>query len=406
MLRRLGHLINATINSFIQDECYYRASALSFYTLLAVVPILAVAFGIAKGFGFEAMLEEEMIHNFHQQEYAVKQVIGFAHSLLNEAQGGVIAGVGIVLLLWSVMGLLGSLEHALNVIWKVPSSRPYSRKFSDYIAIMILCPIFFVATSSLNFYIFSHLIEFFNTTSYSESTKPILVTLFHFTPFLLSWIMFSFIYIYIPNVRTSWAYGIIAGIFAGTCFQLLQWFYIYFQVGVSKYNAVYGSFAAVPLFLGWVQSSWLILLAGAEFASRLERYSHLFGVYSPEKPQRVSRREVAMMLLNAYAKAFRSEKPQENLSELAMRLGIPIHLCYELITGFVGVGILVPIEQDTAKDMYLPAKDLSSITLKSFFEGLEASQEEEIMIHPSRELEEAKQKIHEIDLDLSLVKLF
>lgn len=140
--KRILRIIYDSIRGFIADDCYSKASALTYYSLLSIVPILAVLFGIAKGFGFEQSLENEITVRFSEQREIMNKLIEFAYSWLHNAKGGVIAGIGTVVLFWSVMGLLSNVENALNAIWKIPTSRPYSRKISDYLATMLICPLF------------------------------------------------------------------------------------------------------------------------------------------------------------------------------------------------------------------------------------------------------------------------
>ena len=123
--QRLLRVLSDTFRGFIEDECYLKASALTFYSLLSIVPVLAVLFGIAKGFGFEKNLEFEINQHFIEQKELIEKLIQFAYSWLDTVRGGLIAGVGAVTLLWSVFGLLNNIETALNSIWKTRKERSY-----------------------------------------------------------------------------------------------------------------------------------------------------------------------------------------------------------------------------------------------------------------------------------------
>ena len=150
-VRYLRVLILA-LRGFKQDECPRRASALTYYSMLNIVPLAAVAFGIAKGFGLEKLVENRILQMAEQanwQSDITNQILTFSRSLLEHTKGGLIAGVGVVLLFWTVISILGKIEDSLNAIWEVKKPRPLVRKFSDYMAMMIFAPILLIISSSL-----------------------------------------------------------------------------------------------------------------------------------------------------------------------------------------------------------------------------------------------------------------
>lgn len=265
--------LKAAYLDFFKDDCYTKASALSFYTLLAIIPVLAVAFGVAKGFGFEKNLEAQLLENFYQQPQLVQKMIEFAHSALENARGGLIAGIGVIFLFWTAFGLLGNFEYMLNTIWKISEMRPWSRRIPDYITLLFLSPIFLIVTGSLTLFIITTIVEYSRDTGYYNAARPFIYLFYYLLLFSLSWILFSFIYYFMPNRKVPLNASIFAGILAGTLFQIIQWGYIHFQIYVTSYNAIYGSFAAIPLFLIWLQLSWLITLIGAEVSSHLAAVS-------------------------------------------------------------------------------------------------------------------------------------
>lgn len=256
--------------AFSRNEDSLKASALTFYTLISIVPFLAVTFGIATGFGFEQFLENEIKSYFKEQEEVITYAIRFARSALQNAKGGVIAGVGLIALLWTNLSLLATIENALNDIWHVRQPRSWAKKLTDYLAVMIICPIFFVVSSSVSVYLMTQLAETAKESHLLELMSPFLLFILRLVPFFLSVLLFVVMYLFIPNVRVRVRPRIIAGIFAGIAFQCWQWIYIRFQVEIASYGAIYGTFAALPLFLVWLQVSWLIVLAGAELASHIE----------------------------------------------------------------------------------------------------------------------------------------
>ena len=138
---------------FDEDKFYLKASALTFYSLLSIVPVVAMVFGIAQGFGFQEVFEKELLEKFHAQEEVMIQVINFAQSLLENTKGGFVAGIGLAILFWTVIKVLGNIEQSFNDIWGAKKSRTWGRKFSDYLSFMLIGPLLFILSSSTTLFI-------------------------------------------------------------------------------------------------------------------------------------------------------------------------------------------------------------------------------------------------------------
>ena len=254
------------VRFFREDLCQFKAAALTLYSLLSIVPVVAMAFGIAKGFGMERFLESWLTEMFQGQEEILNQVVGFANSLLETTKGGTVAGIGLAVLFWSVIKVLGNIETALNQIWRIEKARSLGRKFSDYLSLMLIGPILMIASSSAAVFVATRITQITERFDMLGWVTGLVLFGLKFVPFVLIWILFTVIYLLMPNMRVKFPSGLVAGILAGTIYNLVQWIYIGFQVGVAKYNAIYGSFAALPLFLIWLQVSWMIVLFGAEIS--------------------------------------------------------------------------------------------------------------------------------------------
>jgi membrane protein len=265
LVKQLRILI-LTARGFRKDKCNLSASALTFYSVLSIVPVVAMAFGIAKGFGFQNILEKQLLEKFQGQEEVMNRVVSFARSLLENTKGGIIAGIGIIFLLWTVIKVFSQIERSFNDIWEVDTSRTLGRKFSDYLSIMLISPILFILSSSVTVFITTQITAITQKIALIGMFSPVIFLMLKLIPYGLIWILFIFMYILMPNTKVNFASGLIAGVIAGTIYQIAQWGYITFQVGVAKYNAIYGSFAALPLFLIWIQLSWLVVLFGAEIS--------------------------------------------------------------------------------------------------------------------------------------------
>jgi len=366
LMKRSWRVAKDTAFGFINDDCYSKASALTFYSLLSIIPVLAVLFGIAKGFGFEQALETEINVRFAEQREIIAKLIQLAYSWLLNAEGGVIAGIGTVVLLWSVFGLLSNIETALNAIWKTRYSRPYARKISDYLATMIVSPIFLVTLSSINVFIHTQF-KRNQDNVFIEAVSPIILFSLKFFPYFLSWALFTFIYMFMPYTKVYARSAIIAGVIAGTMFQAWQWGYIKFQVGVSSYGAVYGSFAALPLFLIWLQISWLILLAGAELAFETE--NDLFIPAREVSP--ISMKATALLITFRCVDAFAKGDPPITDRLLAHELGMSLNHLHSVIEILENERILSIAAYHNKTIGYQPARAIDAITFQSVCRAIE-----------------------------------
>jgi membrane protein len=371
IFRRVKRIIINTFQSFIEDDCYSKASALTFYSLLAIVPMLAVLFGIGKGFGFEHLLEKEIAQRFIEQKEITNKLIEFAHSYLESVRGGLIVGVGIILLLWSSIGLLNNIENALNSIWKTRIGRSYMRKATDYLATIIIGPVFFITLISLNVFITTQ-VKSLQSNIWVEAIDPVLHSILEFFPYFLSWLLFTFIYVFIPNTKVYWKSAITAGIIAGSTFQVWQWLYIKFQIGVASYGAIYGSFAALPLFLIWLQISWLILLAGAELAVAIENELYIPGA----RIQPISIKTAALLITYKCIEAFSHGDPAPTDRKLAHDLGMSLRHAQLIIETLLQEKILSAVmSSEMGTSGYQPARSVQNITMKDVWNAIENSNE-------------------------------
>jgi len=396
---RILRIVLLAIKGFKVDRCLLRASALTFYTLLSIVPVAAMAFGIAKGFGFELMLKTQLMERFSGQEEVVKRVINFAHTLLETTRGGMIAGIGVIVLFWSVMKVLGHIEQSFNEIWENNKGRTLWRKFSDYFAMMLISPVLFIMSGSVTVFITTQVTYITNQVALIGFFSPVIFSLLKLTPFVLIWALFTFAYLVMPNLKVHFVSGLVAGIVAGTAFQLLQSFYISFQVLVAKYNAIYGSFAALPLFLMWLQLSWLIVLFGAELSFAHQNVD----TYEFEPDQRnVSgrfRKLMALQIAHMLVKTFINGQEPLTASKISHTLEAPIRLVSRSLFDLTQSGIVSELETEDSQELaYQPARDVNQFTIKYVLDALDHKGIEDIHVVQTPELEvlaEALQRLGE-----------
>jgi membrane protein len=215
-------IIVLAVRGFDEDRCQLRASALTFYSLLSIVPVIAILFGIAKGFGFQEVLEKELLEKFSAHQAVLVQVMGFAKSLLETTKGSLIAGIGLAILFWTVIKVLGSIERSFNNVWGVKNPRPWSRKFTDYIAVILIAPLLFVLSSSITVFITSQVTFITEKFALLGFFSSLIFFLLKLVPYCIVWILFTFIYIFMPNTKVKFTSGLVAGIVAGSIYVYME----------------------------------------------------------------------------------------------------------------------------------------------------------------------------------------
>ena len=386
-LRQLRIIILA-VRGFAEDKCKFRASALTFYSLLSVVPVIAMMFGIAKGFGLENRVETELLQKMQGQEEVAKRVIDFANSLLENTSGGFIAGVGVAFLFWAIIKVLSNIENSFNDIWGVKTPRRIGRKFSDYLSMILVCPFFLIIASSATVVISSQVRVVIQHFSVFSTIGPLVLFLLKLLPYCTIWIMFTFVFIFMPNTKVKLRSGFLGGVIAGTTFQIIQWVYINFQIGAAKYSAIYGSFAALPLFLLWLQISWLVVLFGAELSfahQNVETYEFeqdcLSASYSFKKL-------LSLLITHLLIKNFCKAEQPWDAEKISHTLEIPIRLVRQILFELVGSGILSEVKKEDGKDVaYQPAVDAGKVTVKYVVESLEKRGNSDIPVEKTSELD-------------------
>ena len=385
LLRQL-RLILLAAHGVRKDRLQLRASALTFYTLLAIVPIVAMGFAIAKGFGFETSLEERLLQEFPGYEAVMTQVVTYAHNLLERTKGGMVAGIGIIILFWAAINVLNHIELSLNDIWDVKKSRSIWRKFSDYLTIMVLSPVLVILSSSVTVYIKTQVATIVEGVSLLGSVSPFIYFLLKLLPFVIIWMLFTLIYLLMPNTKVRFTSGVLAGFIAGGLYQILQHAYLNFQFLIAKYNAIYGSFAALPLFLIWLHLSWMIVFFGAEIS-----YAHQnSGTFEFDQESRQisfgMKKLQALMVSHLIIQRFAEAGTPFTMTQMSDRLEIPIRLVHRIVADLVESGILSAVETaEPDEPAYLPAVDTSLLSMAYIVDALEKNGSDNIPILQTKE---------------------
>jgi membrane protein len=375
LFRSLRTLVLAG-RGFLKDDCQKQASILTYYSMLNVVPLIAVVFAIAKGFGLEALIEKEVIEmgvKAKWQTEITNQILTFSRSLLEQAKGGIIAGVGIALLFWTVISILNKIEHAFNIIWEVKQDRAPVRKFSDYISMLAFAPVLFIISSTLPVIAAAQVKVIADKIALLGSFSTVILFLLSFLPYVFIWILLTLIYVFMPNTRIPVRSAILGGVVAGTVYQVVQWIYIRFQIGVANYGAIYGSFAALPLFLIWIQMSWTIVLFGAEIASANEHYDTYGFVPEYDGLSPGARKRLSLRIFHLVIWRFSEGNPPLTASEIASAVEVPALLVRHLLEEMEEVGLILKTVRGLKSEAaYQPARAIEKLTIKTVLDALES----------------------------------
>jgi len=384
-------VVYLALSGFREHRCMFRASALTYITVLSIVPLLAFAFSVAKGLGAYDRLINQSVYPFLDSTFAPQTSESVADGAVGSdpVQGGaevrhaidqVLAFVketdfanlglfGLAVLLYAVIKLCSSVEHALNAIWGVHRSRSLLRKLSDYLSMVVVVPILLVTATGVSAAIqnsggFMHL----DTSSLAPAIR-IFVSL---TPLLALWIGFSLVYLFMPNTRTRVSSALLGGVVGGSLWHLLQIGHVRFQLGVANYNAIYASFAAFPIFMVWIYFSWVTLLFGAEFAFAHQHEPTYRQIARARHHDHTFREGLALRLMVRVGALFVAGRQPASTDRLALDVGAPERSIEQLASQLREAGILAMVE-DEHETCLLPARDLDQIRITHILSALKSN---------------------------------
>ena len=346
------------------------AAALTYSTLLAIVPILAVVFAIARGFGYNKYIEEWFRSSFSSQPQAAETIVGFVNSYLVHTKSGLFLGVGLIFMLFTVIMLVSNIEQTFNYIWQVKKPRSLFRTITDYTSMLLLMPIMIVITSGMSIFFAT----IFKQIEDTMLLGPIMQFFLQLMPYMLMSGIFVALYVFMPNTKVKISCAIAPGILAGVAMQGLQLFYIHSQIWVSSYNAIYGSFAALPMFMLWVQISWLICLFGAELCYASQNMEDFAFKAKTEDLSHRYKMLLCLVLASQICKQFANGGKPFTALDLKLRTSIPIRIVNELLYEMTQIHIITEITSGDKGETtnYQPAECLSRLSVGSLIDRMEA----------------------------------
>lgn len=372
------------------QQLFPRASALTYSTLLSIVPSLAILLAIASGFGFKELLKKQLTDYFEGQQEILNKAMEIVDRSIEYAQNGVFVGIGIVLLLYTVINLLSSIEYNFNKIWQVKKGRTYYRMFTDYLALIIIAPVFLICLFGINILLSS-------TAEQQYLLGLVMTPIMKVIPFVLTILLFTILFIYIPNTKVKFMSALLGGIFAGVCFQVFQMLYISGQIWVSKYNAIYGSFAALPLLLLWLQLTWFFVLFGVQLSFA---YQNVHKYSFEHETSNISRRYkdfIILLIMTLIVKRFETGETPYTADELSEHYKIPTKLTGDTLFYLQQIGLIVETPtQDALIPAYIPAIDINQISVGYLFDKMNKTGSEDFAIDTKLEFKDEWDTILEV----------
>ena len=379
-------LLFYTARGLVEHGTLVRSAALTFYTLMSIVPVAAVIFAVVKGFGLTETLLDNLYGIFPQHPEVIEYLIGFAERALARTQGGVVAVVALVTLFWAVIRAFASIESAFNNIWEVKTARSLTRQYSAYITIVVVVPLLWAATRALGLYVDAQLGLGSSAWSFVVSKCAVLV---------MTWLIFAVLYTAIPNTKVRFRSALTAGVVAGTLFMLFQWGYVYLQRWMTSYNAIYGSFAALPLFLIWMQTSWQILLFGGELSFAYQNVARFAVERESLLISHDQRRRVMLAVMLVVVRRFRDAGGAASAEAIRERLELPTRIVNDVLYRLTEAGQLLAVAAPgtASESAYVPAYDIASMKVCDLFEAIDRAGEGCFTLPATPELERVNLEI-------------
>ena len=363
---RLIKTLNLSVRSFLDSNLQSRAAGLTYRTLLALVPALAILFAIARGFGFQNILRAQLFNYFPAQKEALQTAFTFVDSYLAHASEGIFVGIGIAMLLWTMISLMNNIESTFNSIWGVKHGRSIWRKITDYTSMLLILPVLMICSSGLSLFMTNTLQSAFDF----EFMSPIISVLLELASMIVTWLFFTAIFILVPNTKVKFKNALIAGIFTGTGFLVLQWLFISGQMSVAKYNAIYGSFSLLPLLLIWMQFTWVIILSGIVICYSSQSIYRFNFSTEIDKISSSYRSKIIIAIVAIITKHFENGDKPITTEELSTNYNLPPRLVVDITEELIDANLIskVVIENDKEDETgFQPSIDISKLSIAYVF---------------------------------------
>ena len=384
LLYRFLQTIILVARGFKDQVLVVRANSLSFSLLFAFIPMLALIYAIARGFGFEETVQNTISSSFLAEANVAPVLLEWIERYLETAREGLFLGIGLIVLIWAVYAFFNMLENSFNSIWNVKQSRSFARRMTNYVMTLLLVPVLVVVTSGISIFLNSTEI----LAPVLDGILPIRKFMLRFLPFVATAGVFTWIFIAIPNTKVKFSSAIIPGILMGLLYQLVQALSMFLVVLFTRMSIVYGAFSAIPLVLIWLNITCWLLLIGAELAFAIQNND----MFAYEKDiATMSRRYqdyVMLYLLSMIVKRFEQGELPLTAQEMAEENQLPIRLVQQVLARLEDANIVHRLYVDQAEsETFVPALDTRSITVEMVMGRISAQGTEDFLLHTPQKMQ-------------------
>ncbi|MTI63718.1 YhjD/YihY/BrkB family envelope integrity protein [Methylophaga sp.] len=352
-------------------ELNLRAMSLVFTTLLSLVPLIAVAFSVLKAFGVHNQMEPVLLGLLEplgeRGPEITENIIGFVQNI----KVGVLGSVGLAMLFYTIIALVQKIENAFNFVWRVKRSRSITRRFTDYLSVIMIGPVLVFSALGLAATVLNH--EVVQSLRGIEPFGTLIVIGTKLLPYVMIILAFTFLYKFIPNTKVKLAPALIGATVAGVLWISIGTLFASFVASSSNYTAIYSSFAILFFFMIWLYLAWFILLTGSQVAFYLQ---HPKLVKLAGKPLTLSprlREKEGLWLMTVIAKRFCKKQPPLTVQELEEQTGLTNNAIQDLLGTLEKGGLLVELAGDETR--YVPAQDVDAIKVAAVLHCLRTTEE-------------------------------
>ncbi len=371
LLYRVSRVVYSTVRGAVANQLTVRAAALAYYSVLSIVPFLAFAFAILKGFGAYASFIDGTVRPYLRETFGANPaLLGSIERILqfvDRTNVSTLGVLGLLVLVYTSVGLLGSVEAALNHIWGVQEKRSFLRQLTNYVTLLVTTPLLLLAAATFSTAAqSSHAVLFLRQVL---ALGLVIDFLLRFTSLVVVAVAFFAMYTILPNVRTRPSSVLLGALVSAALWQGALVLYVQFQMGVSSYNALYSVMSAVPIFLVWTYVSCVIVLVGAQVAASHQNEQAVRQRFRARRVDQALKETLAVVMAAYIARDFVSGGPRRSPDALANLVQVPPLTVEEILDALVRAGILAKI-LGGREIFYLPARDLDTIRLKDVRDAL------------------------------------
>jgi membrane protein len=369
-LTRLKRMLHSSIKlcfmvsrGFIESLVKLQAMALAFKTLLSLAPLLAVVFSILKAFGVHNRMEPALAEALAPLGEKGQEITGHLIGFVDRMSAGALGSIGLVTLFVTVLSLMGTIEEAFNYIWRVKAPRKLTRKFSDYLSVILVGPVLVFAAVTITATLQSH--AFVKTLISIEPFGTVILALLRLVPYITVWGAFTFMYVFIPNTRVKLQSAIVGGLVGAILWGTVGWGFAVFVASSTRYYAIYSSFAILLLFLLWLHVGWIIVLLGAQVAYAHQHIHFYEGEREILAQSAAGREKLGLLMMLHIGRNFYHGWSPLSVTELAAKLHLPASLVKDFMETFRGKNLLLPLADE---ESFVLSRDAERISLKEILD--------------------------------------